>query len=180
MSGREGTKWVFRILLAWGDRKEETWLREQAQAGWHLARVGLFTYTLGKGVPSDVAYRLDYGPSVLVDRAEYFALFRDAGWEHVGSRGFWQYFRKAVADGQAPEIHTDAQSRIAMYRRLATLMAVMVGVQVTQVGTRLSAHSTLHPAFMGLQVLLIGVFTYGIVRLLLVIARLKRLQKSAA
>jgi hypothetical protein len=178
MSGREGTKSVFRMMMAWGDRDEERWLDEQARHGWHLKQVGLFRYTFDKGAPAEVAYRLDYGPTALRDRQEYFAIFRDAGWEHVGTRGLWQYFRKALVDGQVPEIHTDAHSRIAMYQRLIALMAVILGVQVIQVGTRLSGVSTLHPAFLVVQALLIAVFTYGIVRLVLVIARLKRLPKS--
>ena len=135
------------MLLPWNDEKEGRWLAEQERSGWHLKTVGCFGgYVFERAAPADVAYRLDFGPSRLHDRSEYFGLFRDAGWEHLGHRGLWQYFRKVAVDGQAPEIYTDPQSRIAMYRRVSAIMGAMVAVMASQVGSTVSrggAHTTL-------------------------------------
>jgi hypothetical protein len=180
MSGEKSTKTVVRMLMAWNDQKEERWLAEQERSGWHLKAVRCFGYTFERAAPAEMAYRLDFGPSRFSDRSEYFGLFQDAGWEHVGTRGLWQYFRKAVVDGQVPEIHTDAQSRIAMYRRVIAIMAVMLGVMVTQTVPRLAMErqsvSSLgrYPAILVIQLSLVAIFAYGIVRLLLVISRLRR------
>lgn len=179
MSVENTTKTVVRALLAWNDEKEERWLAEQERCGWHLKAVRCFGYTFEKATPADVAYRLDLGPSARRDRGEYFGLFQDAGWEHVGARGLWQYFRKPVVDGQVQEIYTDPESRIAKYRRVIALLVVMLSVLVTQTAPRLatgpsSASLARYPAILVLQILLIAVLAYGIVRLLMVISKLKR------
>lgn len=180
MSGEAKTKTVVRMLMAWNDEKEERWLAEQARAGWRLKVVRCFGYTFERAAPAELTYRLDFGPSRRSDRSEYFGLFRDAGWEHVGTRGLWQYFRKAVLDGQVPEIYTDPQSRIGKYRRVAALMGMMLAILVTQTAPRLAIGgqpaSTLgrFPAILGIQLALMAVMVYGIVRLLLVISRLTR------
>jgi hypothetical protein len=181
VSGEKTTKTVVRLLMAWNDRKEELWLAEQERSGWRLKAVRAFGYTFERAAPSDVAYRLDFGPPRFHDRSEYFGLFRDAGWEHVGTRGLWQYFRKATVDGQAPEIYTDPQSRIAMYRRLVALSAVMFSVLLSQAMPRLivggsTTAAARYPAVFALQLVLMAVFAYGTVRLLLVISRLRRSQ----
>jgi Protein of unknown function (DUF2812) len=179
MSGEANTKTVVRMLMAWNDEKEERWLAEQARAGWRLKAVRCFGYTFERAAPADLTYRLDFGPSRRSDRSEYFGLFHDAGWKHVGTRGLWQYFRKAVVDGQVPEIHTDPQSRIAMYRRVIAIMAVMLGVIVMQTAPRLAtegqaALSRDRSAILVIQMAVMAFFAYGIVRLLLVISRLRR------
>jgi hypothetical protein len=168
------------MLMAWNDEAEGRWLAEQEKAGWHLKAVRCFGYTFERAAPADLAYRLDFGPRRYEDKSEYFGLFRDAGWEHVGTRGLWQYFRKAVVGGQVPEIHTDPQSRIAMYRRVLAMLVAMLAVMVTQIAPRLASDGgqgtavSRYPAILALQVALLAVFAYGAVRLLLVIRRLRR------
>ena len=177
---RKTRKTVVRLLMPWNDDKEERWLQEQERSGWHLKAVRCFGYTFEREGPADVAYRLDFGPSRFGDRSEYFGLFRDAGWEHVGTRGLWQYFRKAVVGGQVPEIYTDTQSRMARTRRVVALMTVMLGVLVTQSAPRLALEGdkgssvSRYPAILALRLTLMAIFAYGIVKLLLVISRLRR------
>lgn len=186
MNSDQATKRVFRMLMPWNDEREGRWLAEQERSGWRLKAVRCFGgYVFERGAPADVAYRLDFGPSRFHDRSEYFGLFRDAGWEHVGSRGLWQYFRKAAVAGQDAEIYTDPQSRIAMYRRVSAIAGAMVAVMASQIGSTVSrggAHSTLAgwPVILTIQLLLMAVFGYGIVRLLMVISRLKRSQGKQA
>jgi hypothetical protein len=185
MSGQSETKTVFRLLLAWNDQREERWLSQQQRAGWSLKKVRCFGYTFEAAAPGDVAYRLDLSPPRFHDRAEYFGLFRDAGWEHVGARGPWQIFRKDAVDGKAPEIHTDPQSRIAMYKRLLGLSVIMLSVMISQLAPRLASAEeggsavARFPVIFGLQLLVAAGFSYGIVRLLLAISRVKRNQAVA-
>jgi hypothetical protein len=107
-------KHVFRLFSAWNDTKEERWLEEMAQTGWHLVS-GPIVYCFEEGAPAQMRYRLDYR-SESGGMDEYLRLCRDSGWERVFSFAGWQYFRTASAS--APEIYTDAASRIAKYRRL--------------------------------------------------------------
>jgi hypothetical protein len=176
------TKTVFRMLMAWNDEREQRWLAEQERAGWRLRRVRAFGYTFEQAPPAEAAYRLDFGPPPR-ERAEYLALFRDAGWENLGRRGLWYFFRKPVTGDVVPEIYTDAASRIAMYRRVAAFMAVMLLSLVLQIAPRLASEggtgwASHSPAFLTLQLLLAAVFAYGLVRLLLVISRLRRTQDA--
>lgn len=184
MSDTRTTKTVFRFMMAWNDEREERWLAEQERSGWHLKAVRFFGYTFERGAPRDLAYRLDLLPSARHDRQEYFALFRDAGWEHAGSRGLWQVFRKPVVDGRVPEIYTDVQSRIAKYRRLIALAVALLGLMVTQTAPRLasggpSSSLARYPAILIIQVALLALFAYGAVRLMLVISRLKKGKPNA-
>jgi len=170
-------KTVFRLYWAWNDDKEERWLRRMAQAGWHLVRPRGFFYRFEKGDPADIVFRLDYqGPSKS-DRREYLGLFKDAGWEHVAEFSNWHYFRIAAGDGPAPEIHTDVESRIAKYRRLLGLLAIiMLAVWVPV----LTSHpEKQHPLLFwgivrGLQVTCAIFMGYAIIRLGLKIRRLSK------
>lgn len=177
MRSEKTTKTVFRMLMAWNDEKEGRWLTDQERAGWRLRRVRCFGYTFERATPTDAAYRLDVGPARSADRSEYFGIFQDAGWEHVGTRGLWHYFRKPVADGVELEIHTDPGSRIANYRRLIALATAMLGMLIAITASNVATqHSTLsrHPAFLAIYLLLMAVFAYSIVRLALLIGRLRR------
>ena len=50
----------FRWFWAWDDEKEEQWLREMAQKGWHLLSVSIpGNYTFEQGAPKGYVYRLD-------------------------------------------------------------------------------------------------------------------------
>ncbi len=189
MDGDRTTRRVFRMLLPWNDEKAERWLEEQARSGWHLQRVGCFGgYTFERGAPAEVAYRLDFGPSARRDREEYFGLYRDAGWEHLGTRGLWQFFRKPVVAGDVPEIFTDPASRIAKYRRLLALFGMFVAVFTTQIGshvaTRGASRAGAAPGgfdwVLGVQAVMMGVFLYGVVRLALVINRLSKQPRPSA
>jgi hypothetical protein len=93
-------KCVFRLFSAWNDAKEERWLEEMAQAGWHLVSDPV-VYCFKEGVPAQMRYRLDYR-SERSGLDEYLRLCKDSGWERVFSFAGWQYFR--TASDTAPEI----------------------------------------------------------------------------
>lgn len=120
----------FRWFWPWQDENEEAWLREMSQEGWHLDSVGLLgQYTFTAGHPQDYVYRLDYiNPAK--DKPAYLQLFRDAGWEHVGEMTNWQYFRKQVQEGEAPEIFTDVETKVEKYRRLLAFEVIILIVLV--------------------------------------------------
>jgi hypothetical protein len=114
------TKWFW----PWQDEKEEGWLEEMSQTGWHLKSVQLpCVYTFDKGEPSQYTYRLDY---MLVNKGkihEYLQIFQDAGWEYISEMSNWRYWRKKVLNGEIPEIFTDKESKIKKYQRLLAIMA---------------------------------------------------------
>ena len=118
----------FRWFWAWQDEKEEAWLHEMAQQGLHLRSVaGPLHYKFEMGEPRNEYYRMDY----IVDRKDYqnyLQLFKDAGWEHLGEMGGWQYFRTKAEGTAIPEIYTDKDSKAQKYQRLITILVVFLPI----------------------------------------------------
>jgi hypothetical protein len=120
------SKWFW----AWQDDREEAWLGEMARQGLHLRHAGPFgQYTFESGPPREMAYRLDFLPRSKKN-ADYFQLFQDAGWEHVGDMSGWQYWRKAIVDGKVPEIFTDNASKIQKYQRLLAFLVILYPIYI--------------------------------------------------
>lgn len=118
-----------KLFLLWQDQKEEVWLRQMAQQGWHLTSVAPLVYTFVRGDPRDDVYCLDHLVSK-VDYEEYKQLFQDAGWELVGEMMGWQYFRKPASADGPNEIYTDAESKVERYRRVLAYLVIFLPIYV--------------------------------------------------
>lgn len=124
----------FKWFWAWDDEKEEAWLGEMSRQGWHLSRLEAFgKYTFTRGAQQEYAYRMDFQTGAQKDHQEYLQLFADAGWEHVGLLGGWQYFRKPLQPGEPAEIFSDNQSKIAKYQRVIAILFIYMCVLVVVV-----------------------------------------------
>lgn len=112
---------VKKRFYVWQDDKEEIWLSDMAQKGWHLLQFNPSgKYTFIKGEPRKVRYCLDYiNPQK--DFESYKMMFQDAGWEYLGQMGGWQYFRKEYEGDEVPEIFTDCESKIQRYYRILSI-----------------------------------------------------------
>jgi hypothetical protein len=164
----------FKWFWAWEDEQEEAWLTDMAQQGWHLTEQGVFGfYTFERGTPRNVVYRLDYKTGDK-DMADYLQLFEDAGWEHVGAMGGWQYFRKEAREGETPEIYTDAASKIKKYQRVLLFLVALLPVYSTMLYTLHDVESTFLKVASVLSSLLMVVYAYAMVRLFLRIQALKK------
>jgi hypothetical protein len=118
----------FRWFWSWQDDKEEQWLGEMAWQGLHLIKPDYFgQYYFTKGKPQEVAYRLDF-VTLSNKKEDYYQLFRDAKWEHVGEMGGWQYWRKPVENGKTPEIFTDSASKVQKYLRMLGWMTILMPI----------------------------------------------------
>jgi hypothetical protein len=118
----------FKWFWAWQDEKEEAWLSQMAQSGWHLQSPSWpGYYEFAAGEPRNDVYRLDYITNSK-DYQNYLQLFKDAGWEHLGQMGGWQYFRKTAQGDERPEIYTDNASKATKYQRLLTILIVFLPV----------------------------------------------------
>jgi hypothetical protein len=127
---RSETKTVFKWFWAWEDESEEAWLREMSRQGWHLLMVSFpGQYRFVRGEPRDCVYRLDFMTS-RKDYQQYLRLFSDAGWTHLGEYGAWQYFRTEAAKGEAPEIYTDAASKIKKYQRVLFVLVPFLPIYI--------------------------------------------------
>lgn len=111
---------VFKFFWADQDEAQEVWLREMASQGLHLKSLNVFCrWTFEKGEPADVAYRVDFPGK---KDPHFNQLLQDAGWEPAAELAGWQYWRKPVEAGVAPEIFTDNASKVQKFKTvLATL-----------------------------------------------------------
>jgi len=168
------TKRLFRWFWAWNDEQEEAWLKEQARDGWHLVTPGVFgRYTFERGVPRNDVYRLDY-KTTGKDMEEYLQLFSDAGWEHLGYMGGWQYFRTTAEEGEDPEIYTDNASKVQKYQRLLLFLVIFLPIYITSLNNVSGAEFAFAQVISALLALALLLYSYAIVRIMLRIRQLKR------
>ena len=156
----------FRWFWAWDDGKEELWLREMSQNGWHFETVifpGNFTFKEGK--PKDYVYRLDYNPDK-DDVENYRQIFEDAGWDYMGEMNAWQYFRKEAVKGESMEIFTDGASKAKKYQRIMLFMTAMFPVIFISMMNISRADGTFYQVFSVILSVIMIVYVYAVARLL--------------
>ncbi len=167
------SKWFW----AWQDDKEEIWLHEMATQGFHLQTVGFpGSYEFEAGEPRNDFYRMDY----FIDRKDYqnyLQLFKDAGWEHLGEMGGWQYFRTTAEGNSIPEIYTDQTSKAQKYQRLIAFLIVFLPIFLTITTRPIDSSSTFASLYLlgkiiGMFLLLL--YCYAI---LMIFQRIQRLKK---
>jgi hypothetical protein len=166
----------FKWFWAWQDHKEEEWLRNMAQQGWHLKTLTLPAfYTFTRGEPRNDVYRLDFITSK-EDFGAYLQLFQDMGWEHVGTMSGWQYFRKNCPSDATSEIYTDAESKIEKYRRLFGFLLIFLPIWVAMLTSDPGgSYPPLRVAYKLLTVTLMALWGYAFLRIGLRIKELKRI-----
>jgi hypothetical protein len=176
MSEKKATT-VIRMYWAWNNDKEERWLAAMAARGWRLIAPRGIYYRFEKAEPAAVVFRTDWRSPKKAERSEYLDLFRDAGWEHAGEFGGWHYFRTPAGDGPPPEIHTDPESRMDMFRRLLGFLSViLIAVWVPFFANLRNPHTSggFWTAVRVFQSLILVLYVYAIIRIGLKIRELKR------
>ncbi|MBR3045437.1 MAG: DUF2812 domain-containing protein [Oscillospiraceae bacterium] len=100
--------------------KEEKYLTDMAAQGWRFVDTNGTIYTFERCEPENVVYRLDFSGIPLDQRDDYYAMFRDYGWEYLQDSYGFSYFRKP-AEGAAPEdleIFSDGASHLEMVKKI--------------------------------------------------------------
>jgi hypothetical protein len=164
----------FHWFWAWDDEKQETWLREMSQKGWHFSSVDfLSNYVFEQGKPIDYTYRLDY----FIDRKDmpaYLQLFEDAGWCYLGEMGGWQYFRKEGVDGEEPDIYSHKESKAKKYQRLLLFLIIFFPIYSSFIRILSRSNNGVMQILTFFMFFFMLVYTYAMVRLLIRITRLKK------
>jgi hypothetical protein len=169
----------FKWFWAWQDDKEEEWLGEMSRQGLHLQHPGAFgQYSFKQGEPREFAYRLDFVANAKKN-PDYYQLFRDAGWEHVGELGGWQYWRKEVVDGKVPEIFTDNASKIQKYQRLIGFMVIFIPIYVFFLVSHNNRISMQGSGLFGILYEILF-FVFFVIMMIFVFAMLKIMQRISA
>ena len=182
---------VFKVFFAWQEGKEENWLRQMSNDGWHLNKVGLFNYEFIRGKPKDIIYKFDYKPFRNEKIDDYITLFEDSGWEYIARFAGWFYFRAEAKGDFSLELYNDNASRIRKYRTLRWVLIIACGPIVinlpnllgriirvlrTDVIDDMLAQRLIINFSIPLTVFLIlilGLLVYGIMRISLIINRIR-------
>jgi hypothetical protein len=165
----------FKWFWAWQDDKEETWLSEMAENGYHLDYVTYpCIYQFRRGEPARFVYRLDYQTLKTKDRESYLQLFADAGWEHVGKMVGWEYFRKSYQNGEAPDIYSDVESKVGKYRRIMTYLVIFLPILIILKPDSADRTGPSSLVIEGLFFILFLIYSYAIIQLARRIRHLKR------
>ncbi len=167
----------FKFFTAWNDDREEAWLSDMSRQGLHLHSLGFpgkYYFTIGK--PREDIYRLDF----IVDRKDYqdyLQLFHDAGWEHMGEMGGWQYFRTPKQEYQVPEIYTDNASKAQKYFRLLVFLMIFFPIYIVMISRQVTGEGNLADFINAVRFilgLLLILYTYAIIRVTGRIIQLKK------
>jgi len=102
--------------------KEEQWVNEMCQQGWHLKKFGIANYQFEKGKPDEYIYRNEMlsglGTKDKID--EYIDFLKETGIELVSKSSTWVYFRKKKEEGPF-ELYSDTSSKIQYLNRIIYL-----------------------------------------------------------
>ncbi len=165
----------FKLFWAWQDHKEEAWLQQMAQQGYHFSAMvfpTIYEFTLGE--PRDVVYRMDYTDVRKEDIDTYLQYFLDAGWEYVDSGMGWYYFRKLADPDKVNEIYTDAESKIQKYERMLAYFIIFPIALFATLVPQISMDDPI-PVLTLLTILMLLIWIFFIVRVIKRIQQLKRL-----
>lgn len=166
-----------RWFWAWQDDQEEKWLEEMSERGFHLMKSGIFgKYEFQKGEPKRYVYRMDF-LAHHQQKKDYLQFFEDAGWEHLGEFGSWQYFRKPAGDETSPEIFTDVRSKIQKYHRVLIFLAILTPIYLAPLNFRNILEGDpqwLMWLVFTIWLLLLAVYGFSIIKILLRIDQLKQ------
>ncbi|PKR84494.1 DUF2812 domain-containing protein [Heyndrickxia camelliae] len=170
-------KRVFKLFWAWQDDQENKWLEKMAEEGWKLLKYNLLVYTFEKMDPKKYIYKTDFKSNQNHDLQEYLALFEDAGWEHVTHYAGWHYFRTEPGKAKTPDIYTDVNSKVEMFRRLLwfllmPLMAIII-IACTIVFNDSYSHIKLMVVLKITYVLLICLLGFSVLNILYKMKKLK-------
>jgi hypothetical protein len=172
------TKKITHWFWAWDDEKEEAWLGKMAKEGLHLKSIGVpCFYGFEIGEPRNDVYRLDY----ILDRKNYPAylqLFRDAGWDHIGEMGGWQYFRTQAQGSHIPEIYTDKDSKALKYQRVIITLTIILPILMISATRPVDADSRFAELYLAGKFLLdlfLILYAYSMIR---IFGRMQQLKKK--
>ncbi len=170
-------KSVVKWWWSWSADRIEAYLEDMARKGWRLtdAGFGMMNFKFRKDSEQTVRYVFDYNNKA---DDEYLTILQDAGWERISSSAGWILWRQEYED-ERPELFTDRQSLIDRNKRILWLICAMAMMQIPIVTMNIvdrdySDHRFVSIAVLIIYVPLVALLVYGIVRLFIENAKLKK------
>ena len=123
-------KHVWKLYMNY--EKEEAWLNTMSAKGLAFTDYFLFRYTFEDSEPGEYIYRIELLENLPghPESRKYLNFMAENGIEQISSWNRWVYFRKRAADGPF-DIYSDIDSRIAHYKRIATLFFIVMIIEIS-------------------------------------------------
>ncbi|MFB7156367.1 DUF2812 domain-containing protein [Lysinibacillus sp. NPDC056232] len=97
--------------------KEEAWVNDMAEQGWHLKRTMVGYFIFEKGEPGQYIYRNEL---VKGKKQDYYDFLETMNIEFVSKFGCWAYYRKNKSEGPF-ELFSDSSSKIKYLKSISRL-----------------------------------------------------------
>ncbi|WP_142415034.1 DUF2812 domain-containing protein [Hathewaya massiliensis] len=175
------SKYVMISGLAFSEKSDMEKLENYASEGWILEDiVGGFFYKLKKDKPQNIIYSLDYQGEA---DEEYFAIFKEAGWNLVVSVENQMHIFSASV-GTKP-IYSDLRSEVDKYisiknqTKRGTLYSLIIGIVL--MGLLPVSSIVMKPIFLGVVGLLIIdliIFVFNFLPYLSYSSKIKQIKKE--
>lgn len=105
--------------------KEEKWINEMAEKGWHLEKFASIRFVFKKDELGKYIYRNEFiGGLSKKEKEDYFELLKDSGVTIVHECFCWVYLKKPKAEGDF-ELYTDTSSKIDYFNRILNIFFVL-------------------------------------------------------
>lgn len=105
--------------------KEQDWLNDMADRGWALEHFFGGFYTFVSCRPGEYYYQIDMLDNWTGESDNYQEFMQDLNIELVAKWWRWVFLRKRKADGVFEELYTDADSKIASYKKMRNFYKIM-------------------------------------------------------
>ena len=121
-------EWKFYIDY----EKEEAWLNSMSEKGFAFTDFFLCRYAFEDSGPGEYIYRIELLENLPghPESRKYLNFMEENGVEYISSWARWVYFRKKASAGPF-DIYSDIESRVAHYRRIATLFFVVMILEIS-------------------------------------------------
>ncbi|NTV90773.1 MAG: DUF2812 domain-containing protein [Clostridiales bacterium] len=115
----------------WNHESEEVWLNEMSSKGFALLDYSWCRYVFEDAPKGEYTYRielLENSPSH-PESCAYINFLAETGIEYVAKYMRWVYFRRKSSEGEF-DLFSDAESRIAHYKRIIRLWVIVMAMNV--------------------------------------------------
>ncbi|UWG96635.1 DUF2812 domain-containing protein [Dehalobacter sp. DCM] len=155
---------MLKFRLYYDKDAEQDWLQKMCLEGWALKQFFLGFYTFVPCEPGEYNYQIDILDNWHGDKTDYATFMEEAGVEVVGQWWRWVFLRKKAADGPF-EMYTDAQSKIAQYRKIKRFFTVFLVIETICFLMELMAAMETGEVVIGALTVLLGIITLALLRI---------------
>ncbi|MBS4219881.1 DUF2812 domain-containing protein [Bacillus sp. FJAT-49711] len=126
----------FKLFTPSDVQKEERWLTEMSRKGLHFIKYRLGMYYFEEDPNQSYVYQIDFRDA----DADYFQLYKDAGWEQVASFiEKFHYFRMPANQKNIQKIYSDRESVKETFQRMIqfylTMFVALIACQAGLIAT---------------------------------------------